>query len=385
MVGIIYISHPELETLYPLTKKDYSLPNQHLLGEPIANRIVKNLKKSGFNKIVIAYPRISTQVKASLEDDVKIIDTKGLTLWEAIKQSCNSTDENEIILLLGTYLVSPRFFEGLLVKWNEQGGEALITVIPPEEALGESGLLKINVEVDFLEGKALRAIELTEGKEAISSYSFGGIIVIDKQKYLGKLTQPRSIYYQIIELINKEKIGFYLYTEKYTPLNSAWALLDATKTLLSSIQTTLIHRKAEISPTAVIEGPVIIDEEAVIDHYSVIKGPAYIGKRALVGTHSFVRNYVTVEEKAIIGSGSEVKRSYIGVQATIGSKSHVTDSVVGNSATIRPLVVTLNYNPREALKKKYIKRGSIIGEHSIINGGTVIPPRKTIPPETIYP
>jgi glucose-1-phosphate thymidylyltransferase len=148
-----------------------------------------------------------------------------------------------------------------------------------------------------------------------------------------------------------------------------------------------ISKEAKVSPTAVLEGPVLIEDGAVIDHYTVIKGPVYIGKRSFIGAHSLVRNYVSLEESSVLGSGVEVKRSYIGPRVTIGSNCLVTDSILGENATFKPFVVTLNYDPHEAkrLGEFYIKRGVILGKGSLINGGSVLKPGTIIESRKIYP
>jgi glucose-1-phosphate thymidylyltransferase len=385
MTSIVYFSHPQIENLYPLTEKEKPLPNQHLLGKPIVVRVSETLLKSGFKDIVIAYPQISKEARETLEEKAKLIDISDSDIWEGLSTALGQAENEDVILLLGTQITNQEFYEGFLVSWDEVGREPMATIIPPEEEGVTEGVLRINVKADFLSKRIEKAILLKRGIQQISSYSLGGIIAARKEWFTERFRGEEDFFSVLIDIMNTQKPYFHLYTGRFTSLNNPWSILDAMKTVLSKVSGVSISENARVSPTAVLEGPVIVDDFAYIDHYTVIKGPAYIGKKALVGTHSFIRSYTSVEENAVVGSGAEIKRSYIGRLATVGSKSHVTDSLVGDSSTIRPLVVTLNYDPREAKKKPYVKRGSIIGHGSIVNGGSVLPPRKVIPPNNVYP
>ncbi len=385
MPSIIYFSNPALETLYPVTLSEQSLPNQHLLGKPVALRVVDTLLENSTFDLVIAYPHISGEVRDAVEGKAEMLDTADMTLWEGINQACLKASEDEVILILGTHIFSQDFLDGLIVNWEESGRRPLLGIIAPEESIMAQGILRVNVEVDFIEKRVTKAVDIGSDEKPVSSYSFSGAIMARKKWCIDNLSGGGDLYEHLLSLINREKPSFYHYTGRFVPLNNPWSLLEAIRSLLNNVKGVNISDKAKVSPTAVIEGPVIIDDNAFIDHYSVIKGPVYIGRNSLVGAHSFIRSYTSVEEHATIGSGAEVKRSYIGRKATIGSKSHVTDSIVGEEATIRPLVVTLNYDPKEAIKGGYVKRGSIIGYRSLVNGGTVIPPRKRIGPRSVYP
>ncbi len=102
------------------------------------------------------------------------------------------------------------------------------------------------------------------------------------------------------------------------PYHSYWQKLKYSYNVLDVMEVFLKHRMkkyqaptAFVSPNAVIEGDVFIDDQAEIDSFAVIKGPAYIGKRVKIGNHALVRQSV-IEEDSVIGFGSEVARSYIG-------------------------------------------------------------------------
>lgn len=53
-----------------------------------------------------------------------------------------------------------------------------------------------------------------------------------------------------------------------------------------------IAKSAVVAPTAYINGPVIIDEEAEIRHCAFIRGSAIVGKHAVVGNSTELKNVI---------------------------------------------------------------------------------------------
>lgn len=384
MITFIYYSHPEVENLYPLTEKNRSVPNIKLLGKPLAFHIISRLRNSSFEKKVI-YPNIEPQVFEAIGRSSYVVDIREGNAIESLRNGIESSKGSEVVVMMGSYLTGLDFIDGLLYTWNEKGGSMMVALVPN---IGRAGIFQwdVGVDVEFISGAVKKAYRLTSSGEA--PYIFSGIIASEKETLLKYLTAGQGSLVEIItNMINAERPSFYIYSGKYTPLGDAWSILEAIKTLLQEQSGTYISKEAKVSPTAIIEGPVFIDDGASVDHYAVIKGPVYLGKNSFVGAHSLVRNYASIEEQSVIGSGVEVKRSYLGPRTTVGSNCLVTDSVLGEGSTLKPFVVTLNYDPHEAkiLGEAYIKRGIILGEYALIKGGTVLKPNLKIEPKIVYP
>ena len=381
MVRIVYFSHPEIESLYPLTRKDKPLPNQVVLGKEIAVRVVENIHKSYFREIIVAYPSISERVQEEimeLRGNIRVIEVDPAeNACRCLKRVLENLGDSAVVQL-GSLLAPPEYYDAFLVRWNEVGGENLIS-LQPQALSKENKVYSLKFTVEFMHNR-IKGVT-TEGGEG--KYSFSGLIIAGKT-FIECLETASSLSEALIMYVKKTEAHFHLWTGNIALIDSPLNLLNAVKILLQRLERQSISSEASVSPTAVIEGPVIVEAGARIDHYSVIKGPAYIGKDAMVGAHSFVRDHVSLEEGAVVGAHAEVKRSYIAPKVLIGSKTYVTDSLVGDGATIRPLTVTLNYDPKEAAKGIVRKMGSIIGEKSIIEGGSVLRPRTVVEPQSVY-
>lgn len=73
---------------------------------------------------------------------------------------------------------------------------------------------------------------------------------------------------------------------------------------------TLIHRKAQVSPDAGINGPVMVENGAIVKSDVFIEGPVYIGQ------DSYIENKTTI------------KASYLGPDVCIGHCSRISGSIL---------------------------------------------------------
>lgn len=131
-----------------------------------------------------------------------------------------------------------------------------------------------------------------------------------------------------------------------------------------------IAKSATVAPSAFINGPVIIDEEAEVRHCAFIRGNAIVGKGAVVGNSTELKN-------VILFDGVQVPHyNYVG-DSILGYKSHMgAGSITSNVKSDKTLVEIRCGSEKVAtgLKKMGAVLGSFveIGCGSILNRGTVI-------------
>lgn len=141
-----------------------------------------------------------------------------------------------------------------------------------------------------------------------------------------------------------------------------------------------IAKSAKVSPTAYINGPVIIDEEAEIRHCAFIRGNAIIGKGAVVGNSTEVKN-------AIIFNKVQIPHyNYVG-DSILGYKAHMGASSILSNVRSDKKNATIKYNG-EKIETNLRKMGSILGDEAeigcgaILNPGTIIARKKIVYPLT---
>ena len=134
-----------------------------------------------------------------------------------------------------------------------------------------------------------------------------------------------------------------------------------------------IAKSATVAPSACLNGPLIIDEDAEIRHCAFIRGSAIIGKGSVVGNSTEIKNDI------IFNSVQVPHYNYVG-DSILGYKSHMgAGSITSNVKSDKTLVVVKDrYDTGEELETGRKKFGAMLGDYvevgcnSVLNPGTVI-------------
>ena len=131
-----------------------------------------------------------------------------------------------------------------------------------------------------------------------------------------------------------------------------------------------VAKNATVAPTAYINGPCIIDEEAEVRHCAFVRGNAIVGKGAVVGNSTELKNVVLFNKVQV------PHYNYVG-DSVLGFKAHMgAGSITSNVKSDKTLVVVKgeNINIETGLKKMGAMLGDRVevGCNSVLNPGTVI-------------
>lgn len=131
-----------------------------------------------------------------------------------------------------------------------------------------------------------------------------------------------------------------------------------------------VAKNAKVAPTACLNGPLIIDEDAEIRHCAFIRGSAIVGKGSVVGNSTELKNDI------IFNSVQVPHYNYVG-DSILGYKSHMgAGSITSNVKSDKTLVVVKN--GEEKIETGLKKFGAMLGDYvevgcnSVLNPGTVI-------------
>lgn len=139
-----------------------------------------------------------------------------------------------------------------------------------------------------------------------------------------------------------------------------------------------IARSANVYPSACINGPAIIDEEAEVRHCAFIRGNAIVGKGAVVGNSTELKN-VILFNKVQVPHYNYVGDSILGYKAHMGAGS-LTSNVKSDKTLV---VVRAGEDRLETGLKKF---GAMVGDHVEVGCNSVLNPGTVIGKETnIYP
>ena len=153
-----------------------------------------------------------------------------------------------------------------------------------------------------------------------------------------------------------------------------------------------IAKNAKVAPTACLNGPLIIDEEAEIRHCAFVRGNAIVGKGAVVGNSTELKN-VVLFNKVQVPHYNYVGDSILGFRAHMGA-----GSITSNVKSDKTLVTVKGDGI--LIETGLKKMGAMLGDHvevgcnSVLNPGSVIgrnasvyplsSVRGTVPPDSIF-
>jgi NDP-sugar pyrophosphorylase family protein len=158
------------------------------------------------------------------------------------------------------------------------------------------------------------------------------------------------------------------YTDSWQAVKYPWHLLPLLQILLQEITAPRVSKSAEIHPSSVIEGNVIIEDGAKIFQHATVIGPCFIGRDAVIGTGALVRSS-SIGEKCVVGFGSEVKGSIL--QSNVWTHmTYIGDSVIGDNVSFGGGTITGNLRLDEG-EILSAADGATIGT-GLIKFGTII-------------
>ncbi len=131
-----------------------------------------------------------------------------------------------------------------------------------------------------------------------------------------------------------------------------------------------VAKSAKIAPTASLNGPLIIDEDAEVRHCAFIRGSAIVGKNAVVGNSTELKNCILFDNVQV------PHYNYVG-DSIYGYKSHTGAGVIASNLKSDKSLVTVACDG-EKVETGVKKFGAMIGDfvevgcNSVMNPGTVV-------------
>ena len=139
-----------------------------------------------------------------------------------------------------------------------------------------------------------------------------------------------------------------------------------------------VAKSAKVAPTASLNGPLIIDEEAEVRHCAFIRGNAIVGKGAVVGNSTELKNCI------LFDCVQAPHYNYVG-DSIYGFKAHTGAGVIASNLKADKSLVTVNFRG-EKVPTGVKKFGAMIGDFGDIGCNTVMNPGTIIGRGTnVYP
>ena len=139
-----------------------------------------------------------------------------------------------------------------------------------------------------------------------------------------------------------------------------------------------VAKSAKVAPTACLNGPLIVDENAEIRHCAFIRGNAIVGKNCVVGNSTELKNVLLFDFVQV------PHYNYVG-DSVLGYRSHLGAGAITSNVKSDKTLVSVKFGGK-AIETGLKKFGAIVGDNvevgcsSVLNPGTVIEKNSNVYP-----
>lgn len=375
--------------LLPLTQTRPK-PMITLLGKPILEYLICELKEVGLTDILIVTGYMGEQIKDYFKKgtdfgvNIKYADQGER---EGIEQAFLAAEEfvkndTEFLLLFGDIVSEKGLILRTLNAFENTQSDMTMT-LTLQGNTGDFGV----VEIDAM-GLVSKAGISKEETNSMGNYIDAGCFII-RSDLFEEVRKEGTISKAINNRIAKgDKVAAAIWEKEWIDIGKPWNVLEANKLLLSNIKESRIAKNVVIEANVEIKNAVIIEKNTTISSGTVLNGPLYIGPNTYVGNNVLIRDHSSIGKEAIVGFGSEIKNSILFDGTKIYRLCYVGDSVIGQNTVLSSGVITVNTEtPNKEIEmtingKKinthFLKLGAIIGDNCEIGVNTLILPGKKV-------
>lgn len=314
-----------------------------LLGKTLLEHQVARLKRAGLTKITFVGSRENVEEVRSLFPHADIVEQEDLSLGMqgALLCALPKMKKDAVLIVSSNDVVEPAAYKAVAMALKKGvDGAMLAKEVTSYFPGGYLTVAKDNRITGVVEKPG-------EGKEPSNLVNLVVHAFRDASVLLAALNDTGrgnrdDAYERALDgLFAHHTVRAVPYAGAWLPVKYPWHILPLLGHLLETeITKKIVHKTARVHKTAVIEGPVVIDEGAEVFPNACIRGPAYIGKRAIVANNALVRAS-SVGDDSIVGFSTEVKGSALAAHVWT-HMTYLGDSVIGKNVSFGAGAITGN-------------------------------------------
>lgn len=399
-----------------------------VLGKPMVQHVVDNLKRSNTDNLIIVVGHGSEDVKKSLGEDVTyVLQSKQLGTGHAVMmvdEILSNEPGNTIIICGDTPLISSETIEQLFSYHEENNASATILTAINEYPKGYGRIIRNGNKVEkIVEHKDANEEQLLVKEINTGTYVFDNITLFKALKNIDKNNSQGEYYLtdviEIIKNMNKKVVAYV--TDEFSEIlgvNDRVALSNAERYLKRKINEklmregvsiinpdntyisvdTVIGRDTVIYPGTIIYGNNTIGEDCIIGPNTQLENvdignrtkikqsvitDSSVGSDTNVGPFAHFRNKAIIGDSVRIGNFVEIKNSTFGNNSNAAHLAYMGDSEIGKNVNMGCGIITVNYDGFRK-HKTVVKDNAFIGCNSnliapvTINEGSIIAAGTTV-------
>lgn len=355
------------QRFWPLKEK----PLFPVCGKTLLEHQVNRLKQAGCENITLIGSKDNLSDIKRLFPGLKTIQQRENTagMYGALITALPECKSDSVLIVSGNDVIEPSAYKDLIKSAKKGVAGALLAQKVSQYFPG--GYLTL--EDDRITGIVEKP---GEGNEPSDLVNIVAHIHNDASILMDALNKTDGAqddaYEQALQILFKDHLYRAVsYEGDWRAVKYPWHLLDLLPLFLTEIKDQIIDPSVSIHPTAVIDGPVIIEKGTRIFPHAAIRGPCYIGSDCIIANNALVRNS-SIGTGSVVGFCTEVKASIFASQVWT-HMNYVGDSVFGNNVSLGAGIITGNLRLDEKIIDSLVKGekvstqrnkfGNIIGDN----------------------
>ncbi len=366
-------------------------PMIKLLGKPILQYIIEELKETGINEILIITGYKGEQIRSYFKSGKEFninIQYADQGNKEGIEHALLAAEvyvqnESKFLLLFGDIISEKGLIKRVLNALENTQAEMAMSLT----LQGDTGDFGV-VNIDYTGHIKEVGCTIDEKDDSHSHYVDAGCFILNTSIFSEIKKQHSLVKALNSRIAQGDKIIAAIWEKEWIDIGKPWNILEANRMLLSKLTESRIANNVEIEANVVLKNTVIIGENTKISSGTVLNGPVYIGPNSYIGNNALIRNNTAIGANSLIGFGSELKDSVVFEGTKIYRMCYVGDSIVGKGTIMSTGVMTVNtktpkgkvsvFINNKEVSSGYTKLGAIIGDACELGVNTLIFPGRKI-------
>ena len=342
-----------------------------LLGKPFIQYVIDALQGAGIQDI---YPIVGYKqelVRQHVQATDFFVQEELLGTGHAVQQAIPSLQKESgltIVIAGDQPLISSTTIQQLIQMHQDNKNQlTLLTVTNPNPYGYGRVITKGHDVIKMVEEWDATDEERLITQVNLSVYCFDHKLLVKHINELSNTNRKHEFYINdMVAIFNQYGYKVQaLNTDKFEEtigINDKVALAEATKTLQSMINTSLMQQgvtlidpdhtyigpDVEVGPGTTIYPNTVIEGLSKVGSFCTIESSyirdSVIGNHVQVGPFAHIRNQSLIADRVRIGNFVEVKKSRLGEDVKSAHLSYLGDAIIGDRANIGCGVITVNYD-----------------------------------------
>lgn len=364
---------------WPLTHK----PLFPLCGNPLLMHVVERLNDAGCDDIIFIANKENIDDVRAIEPDATIVEQKNLKdgMRGALLDSLPGCKTEDVLVVSSNDIIEPAGYHNTVEAGQQKDVSGALLAQTTNRYFPGGYLSVTGNKITGIVEKPGEGNEPSNLVNIVCHYHSDASVLLDALTSV-KPTKDDGYEVALDALFSKYTYVPVPYDNVWQAVKYPWHIAALLPTLLRDIREPHIDSSAQIHPTAVVEGNVVIEEGVRVLPHATIVGPSFIGRGTIIGNNALVRGS-SIGEHCVIGYNTEVKGSALHSHVWTHS-TYIGDSVIGSNVSFGAGSVTGNLRLDEGeifsvvkgdkLGTGLTKFGTIIGDNVRIGVRTAINP-----------